>query len=86
MENCSTVKTPQAPNVDLRKSLSDEERIDQRNYQVLIGSLMYLAIFTRPDIAYAVSAFGQFSSDPSARHIKAGKHVMRYLKGKKAGE
>ncbi|UYV77314.1 hypothetical protein LAZ67_15000474 [Cordylochernes scorpioides] len=36
---------------------------------------------TRPVIAYAVSALGQFSNDPRRQHWNAAKRVLRYLKG-----
>ena len=44
-------------------------------------TLMYLAIATRPDIAYAVGVLSRFSSNPGMAHWKAVKHLMRYLKG-----
>ena len=37
-------------------------------YQSILGSLMYLAIWTRPDIAYAVNTLSQFSSNPGPAH------------------
>ncbi|UYV65566.1 hypothetical protein LAZ67_3004717 [Cordylochernes scorpioides] len=36
---------------------------------------------SKPDIAYAVSALGQFSNDPRRQHWNAAKRVLRYLKG-----
>ena len=37
-------------------------------YKQLIGALMYLAVATRPDIAYAVGVLARFSADPGAAH------------------
>ena len=41
---------------------------------------MYLAIGTRPDIAYAVNKLAQFTTNPRQRHWTAVKRVLRYLK------
>lgn len=48
-------------------------------YREAVGSMMYLAISTRPDIAYAVGVLSRFSSNPGLSHWKAVKHLMRYL-------
>lgn len=50
-------------------------------YQRLIGALMYLAIFTRPDIAFVVNFFNQFNTNYSDEHWLAAKRILRYLKG-----
>lgn len=49
-------------------------------YQELIGSLMYLAVLTRPDIAYSVSFLSQFNSNHTLEHWKCAKRILRYLK------
>jgi len=51
------------------------------NYQCLVGSLTYLAICSRPDIAYAAMALGQFNAKPTRAHLLAAKGVLRYLAG-----
>jgi hypothetical protein len=38
-------------------------------------ALMYLAIATRPDIAYAVGILARFNKDPGLMHWKAVKHL-----------
>ena len=48
-------------------------------YQHLVGCLMYLAVMTRPDIAYYTMWLGQFSAKPSRFHMLTAKHVLRYL-------
>jgi hypothetical protein len=55
-------------------------------YATLIGSLMYLAIASRPDIAYSVNKLAQFTSAPKPKHWTAVKRVFRYLKGTKLME
>ncbi|XP_050460197.1 uncharacterized protein LOC126856068 [Cataglyphis hispanica] len=53
-------------------------------YQSLIGSLMYLAVSTRPDISYAISILSQFNTNSGKVHWNAAKRVLRYLKGTKS--
>lgn len=50
-------------------------------YQEAIGTLMYLAVGSRPDIAYAVQCLSKFSQNPGEAHWEAVKRVFRYLKG-----
>lgn len=56
---------------------------DKRNYQRLIGCLLYLVHGTRPDIAYAVIQLSQFASKPAMHHWEIAKQVLRYLQGTK---
>jgi len=49
-------------------------------YSQIIGSLMYLAGATRPDISYAVSKLSRFTSNPGDDHWKALERVCRYLR------
>ncbi|XP_046145331.1 secreted RxLR effector protein 161-like [Osmia bicornis bicornis] len=58
----------------------ERDRMNQVPYRSLIGSLMYLATSTRPDIAHAVSALSQFNDNPGEEHWKAAKRVLRYIK------
>lgn len=47
----------------------------------MVGSLLYAAMATRPDIAQAVSVVSKFNADPNAAHLTAVKRILRYLKG-----
>jgi hypothetical protein len=42
---------------------------------------MYLAVTTRPDIAYSAGVLARFNSNPGFSHWQAAKHLLRYLKG-----
>ena len=50
-------------------------------YSNVVGSLMYVMIGTRPNIAYGVSLVSRFMSSPSKEHWKSVKWILRYLKG-----
>jgi len=42
---------------------------------------MYLALTTRPDIAYTARVLARFNSNPGLAHWQAVKHVLHYLRG-----
>ena len=81
MDNAKPVATPADANVKLRKSDGVSKPVDQHTYQSMVGSLLYAAMATRPDIAQAVSAVSKFNANPDAAHLTAVKRILRYLKG-----
>ena len=83
MQDCKPVKTPVSAGNKLVKATEQDECIDQRQYQSAVGSLMYLAVSTRPDISYSVGSLARFNSKPTKEHWVALKRVLRYLKGTK---
>ena len=75
--------TPLAVNHGLRAfQEGDEVHPDQERYPELIGSLMYLMVCTRPDIAHAVSVLARFVGPGrhGGAHWKARLRVLGYLK------
>ena len=52
-------------------------------YYLVVGSLMYALVCTRPNIAFVVDLLGRFLSDLGQRHWKVAKKVLRYLQGTK---
>jgi hypothetical protein len=50
-------------------------------YRGLVGSLLYCAVATRPDIAVAVSKLARVMADPGPKHYRQALHLLRYLKG-----
>ncbi len=77
LQDCKTVSTPMDLNVKLVKDDGYSKPVDAVQYQSMVGSLIYAAIGTRPDIAYTVAALAKFNSS----HLTAVKHVFLYLKG-----
>ena len=51
------------------------------SYLSAIGALMYLANYTRTDIAFSVNLLARYSSAPTKRHWNGIKHILRYLRG-----
>ena len=49
-------------------------------YQRKIGSLLYAAVTTRPDIAFATSRLSRFLMNPGPKHHAATDRVLLYLK------
>lgn len=85
MDQAKTVSTPIESNIKITKEMSptteDEKcEMEKRPYRELIGSLIYLANATRPDIAYAASTLSRFCADPGVDHWHIAKRVLRYLK------
>jgi len=48
-------------------------------YQRKIGSILYAAVTTRPDIAFASSRLSRFLTNPSNEHHNAADRVLLYL-------
>ena len=81
MENCKPVSTPVEMGVKLSKASDNDGIIDQNRYQSAVGSLLYLSIWTRPDIAFAVNNVAKYCSAPKQEHWQAIKRILRYLQG-----
>jgi hypothetical protein len=81
MEDSKPQGTPVPVGADLGKSTEPENAARTKYYRRVLGSLMYLMVATRPDLAFAVGALSQFMANPSAAHETAIKRVLRYLKG-----
>jgi hypothetical protein len=54
---------------------------DQLRYSQMIGSLMYLASATRPDISFVMSKLSRFTSNLGDDHWRALERVIHYLVG-----
>ena len=82
--NANDTKTPLPTGIHLTKSETPSSMNLRTKYQQLIGTLLYAALGTRPDIAFAVTQLSRFNSDPTEEHLRYAKYVLRYLKGTKS--
>jgi hypothetical protein len=56
-----------------------ESSIDEKEYQQIVGSVMYGMIYTRPDIAFTTGRLSQFLKAPVQRHYSGVKELLRYI-------
>ena len=73
--------TPADMSVKLKKDDGFSKEVNSVSYQSMVGSLLYAAIATRPDISQAVGVASKFCSKPTEAHLTAVKRILRYLKG-----
>ncbi|KAI1003194.1 hypothetical protein K3495_g5013 [Podosphaera aphanis] len=65
---------------NLSPASDDELRIDPTEYSMIIGSLMFAMVYTRADIAFALGRLSQYMKEPTEKHGRALKRLMRYLR------
>lgn len=78
MLDCRPISTPdvgELPVID-RKDVEPNKL-----YMSMVGALNYLAVITRPDIAYSVNRLTRDMQTGQEAHIDAAKLIMRYLQG-----
>ena len=67
----------------LQTAQSGDEEVNQRIYRSLIGSLLYLAKQTRPDIMFIVNILSRYMNAHTNQLWMCGKRLLRYLQGSK---
>ncbi|UYV66641.1 K02A2.6-like, partial [Cordylochernes scorpioides] len=82
VENKTWFGLPVDPNMKLtRENINDTHDMHNVPYAEAIGCLMFLAVYTRPDIAFAVNKLSRFMAAPVLTHWNALKRIFKYLKG-----
>ncbi|KAA0063880.1 putative retrotransposon [Cucumis melo var. makuwa] len=59
----------------------EKENMNKISYASVVGSLMYVVVCTRPDIAHVIGVVSHFMSNSGKQHWEAVKCIMRYLRG-----
>ena len=77
-------RTPAENNLKLVGATESETLVDERLYRSLVGSLLYIAKQTRPDIVWIVNVLSRFMDQITNTHWLAGKHVLRYVQATKS--
>ena len=79
-ENCKKVTTPLPGGYKPLKNDGQATKQEIQQFQSIIGSLLYLTLGSRPDIAYAVILLSQFMANPSKEHINKAMNIIKYVR------
>ncbi|KAK9693684.1 Reverse transcriptase (RNA-dependent DNA polymerase) [Popillia japonica] len=88
MNECKPISVPCAIGVPLHNGQSPQDS-DEKNemsnkpYREAVGSLMFAATVSRPDIMFAVNQVSRFLNNPGREHWCAVKRILKYLQGTK---
>ena len=78
-ENCKEVSTPLPTGYSPRPNEGNTNPTLWSCYQSVIGSLLYIMLGTRPDIAYSVIKMLQFFANPSEEYLQRALYIVCYL-------
>ena len=81
MLNAKEASTPLPSGYDPLPNIEPVDKKLHTRYQQVIGSLLYLMLGTRPNIAYAATRMAQFAANPSEEHLNKALYICRYLVG-----
>jgi len=81
MTNAKSIPTPLPSGYLPLASIGPVDEQLRTRYQQVIGSLLYLMLGTRPDIAYAVTRMSQFAANPTQDHLNKALYICHYLAG-----
>ena len=86
MTTCNPKSIPADPNARMSAEMAPKtenavKEMSSVPYCEAIGSLMYLMVMTRPDIAFAVNQVSQCCQNPGPGHWNGVKRILAYLAG-----
>ena len=73
------IRSPLTPNFRATPHEGQATENERREYQCKTGSILYAAIVSRPDIAFAASLLCQFNANPSREHLREVDRTLGYL-------
>ena len=81
MNDCKPQESP-VPTGTVFEKANELNAIEEvTEFQSIVGSMLYLANCTRPDILFGVAKLCQYISAPSSTHVEIAKRILAYLKG-----
>ena len=81
MDQCKPSRTPTDLNLQIQTTQNGDEEVDKMIYISLVGSLLYLARQTRPEIMFTVNILSRHMNAPTSQHWMCGKQIFQYLQG-----
>ena len=81
LTDAKPVYTPMDPKINLQKAkIKSELHPDNELYRSIVGSAMYAATLSRPDIMFSVCKLSRYLNEPTMAHMTQAKRVLVYLK------
>ena len=87
MGECKAASTPLADKLELTKDQlpqdgsNEQQQMLRHDDRGLVGSIAYLSLSTRPDLAFPADLFSRFLSNPRFAHWQAAKHPVTLPQG-----
>lgn len=86
MQERKPVRSPLDPSQKLSNEMcpkKEDLRLSMKKipYRQAIGSLLFLAMISRPDISFSVNLLSRYCENPGLAHWGAVKRLMHYIKG-----
>ncbi|KAM4067687.1 reverse transcriptase (RNA-dependent DNA polymerase) [Hirsutella rhossiliensis] len=78
-ESLKLPDTPMISDEELLPATSQANEREKHQYLQKVGSVLFSAISTRPDIAFAVSRLARHNHNPDEKHQKAADRVILFL-------
>jgi hypothetical protein len=60
---------------------SEKSDVNSYPYRQIIGALLYVAMYTKPEISYAVGVLSRYNENKTYASCKLATHLLRYLQG-----
>ena len=88
METCNPIQVPFPAKCDdiltqLAQPIENPDPAHVKQFQTLVGGLLYLQVHTCPEISFAVSILSRHMTKAGELHISLAKKVLRYLQSRK---
>ena len=81
MQNCKFASTPLPAGYVPMPNKDEVDPELRQKFQSVIGSLLFIMLGTRSDIAFAVIKLSQFAANPSQDHLHKALYICCYLAG-----
>ena len=81
VQNMKAVPTPLPEGYQPSPNTSEANPALRSRFQQVIGSLLYIMLGMRPDIAFAVTELSQHAANPTEDHLSRAIYICRYLLG-----
>ena len=79
LQDAKETSTPLPEGYHLSPNQSSVDPASRSKFQQVIGSLLYIMLGTRPDIAFAVTKLSQHAANPSQDHLNRALYICQYL-------